>query len=112
MCLPRFAKPRSSEPSPWASTLLRVVTRTAADVLFEAEIAGEAALVDDEIGELKGHALRENGAGAVGDVGEGAAVDQGGCALGGLDEVGEEGVGEQRHHGADGVELRGVNGFA
>ena len=56
--------------------------------------------------------LRDDGAGAVGDVGEGAAVDEGGGAFGGLDEVGLDGLGEQGHHGADGAEVGGADGLA
>src|SRR6202034_1832068 len=56
--------------------------------------------------------LRDDAAGAVGDVAEGAGMDEGGRAFGGLYEVGEEGVGEEGHHGAGGIEVGGADGFA
>ncbi len=43
----------------------------------------------------------------MGDVGEGAAVDEGGRGFEGLDEVGHQGVAEQGGHGAGGVEVGG-----
>ena len=48
----------------------------------------------------------------MGDVGEGAAVDQGGVAFEGLDEVGRECVLEDRRHCADGAEVRRGDGIA
>ena len=81
-------------------------------ILFETKVGGEAGFVDDVVGEAKAHLLREDGAGAVGDVGEGAAVDERGRAFGGLDEVGQDGFAEQRHHRAGGVEIVGEDGLA
>ena len=48
----------------------------------------------------------------MGDVGEGAAVDEGGVALEGLDQVGLDGVLEKRRHGALGVDVRNGDGLA
>ncbi len=81
-------------------------------VFFKAEVGGEAGLVDDVVGEAEAHLLRDDGAGAVGDVGEGAAVDERGRAFGGLDEIGQDGFGEQGHHGTGGVEVCGEDGLA
>jgi len=81
-------------------------------VLLEAEVGGEAGFVDDVVGEAETHLLGEDGAGAVGDVGEGAAVDEGGCAFGGLDEVREDGFGEERHHRPGGAEVGCGDGLA
>lgn len=46
--------------------------------LFAAEIEAEAGFGDGEIGVSDGHAGGEDGVAAVGDIGEGAAVDEGG----------------------------------
>ena len=41
------------------------------------------------------------------DVGEGAAVDEGGAAFGGLHEVGQDRLGQQRRHRPDRLQIRG-----
>ena len=82
------------------------------DVFFRAEVGSETAFVDDVVGEAQADLLRDDAAGAVGDVAERAGVDESGRAFGGLDEVGEDGVGEEGHHGAGGVEVGGADGFS
>ena len=76
-----------------------------------AEIEAEAAFGDDVVGEAEAETGGEDGVGALGDVGERAAVENGGGAFVGLDEVGHDGVLEERGHGAVDFEIAGVNGF-
>lgn len=82
------------------------------DEFFTAEIEGEAAFGDDEIGVGKGHAGGDDGVAAVGDIGKGAAVEKGGHALDGLDEVGLDGVPKERHEGTRDAEFLGEDGLA
>ena len=82
------------------------------DEFFTAEVKGEAAFGDDEIGVGKGHAGGDDGVAAVGDVGEGAAVEKGGHALDGLDEVGLDGVPKEGHEGTRDAEFLGEDRLA
>ena len=68
--------------------------------LLRAQVRAEARLGDDIVAQLQGHAGGRDGVAAVGDVGEGAAVDKGGGALQRLHQVGLEGVLQQGGHGA------------
>jgi len=81
------------------------------DVLFGAEVGGKAALIDDVVGEAEADLLSDEARGAVGNVAEGACMDESGRAFGGLDKVREDGVGEEGHHGAGGVEVGGADGL-
>ena len=90
------------------------VCQTALDVeeLLGAEVSGKACLCDDVVAELEGHPGRCHGVAAVGDVGEGAAVDKGGCVLQGLNEVGLEGILEEGCHSAFRLQIVGCDGLA
>jgi hypothetical protein len=79
--------------------------------LLGAEIGGEAGFGDDVIGEFECEASGDGGAGALGDVGERAAMDEGGGSFERLDEVGMNGVAEEDLHGADGLDIAGADGF-
>ena len=46
------------------------------------------------------------------NVGEGATMDQRGIAFQGLDEIGQHGVFQQGHHGANGVHFLGSDRHA
>ncbi len=70
-----------------------------------AEIGPEAGLGDDEVTELQPGAGRHHRIAAMGDVGEGAAMDEGGVALDGLDEVRRQRVLEEHRHRAVGGEV-------
>ena len=83
-----------------------------AEEFFTAEVEGETAFGDHEIGVGQGHAGGKHGVAAVGDVGEGAAVQESGHAFERLHEVGQEGVLEQGHQGAGDAEFAGEDGVA
>ena len=75
---------------------------------FAAEIGAEAGLGDDDFGEFERELGGDHRVAAMGDVGEGAAVDEGGGAFDGLHQVGHQGVAQQDGHGAVGLQvLRG-----
>ena len=80
--------------------------------LLAAEIEAEAAFRDDVVGEAEAEARREDGVGALRDVGERAAVKDRGRALVGLHEVGHDGVFEECGHGAVDFEIARVDGFS
>lgn len=82
------------------------------DEFFTAEVEGKAAFGHDEVGVGEGHAGGNDGVAAVGNVGKGAAVEKGGHALDGLDEVGLDGVPQERHEGAGNAEFFGKDGIA
>ncbi len=67
--------------------------------LLGAQVGAEAGLGDDVVGQLEGHLGGEEGVAAVGDVGEGAAVDEGGRVLERLHDVRLDGVAEEDDHG-------------
>ena len=79
---------------------------------FSAQIKSEARLGDHIVGEAEARAGGYDRIGALGDVGEGTAVHDGRVALQGLDEVGLDGVLQEGGHGALGVQVAGVDGFA
>jgi hypothetical protein len=60
--------------------------------LFRAQIGGKASLVDNEIGEVQPHTLRQHAAGAVGDVGERSTVHDRWGALRRLHEIRQQRV--------------------
>jgi len=82
------------------------------NVFFRAQVGGKARLIHDVISKAQRHLLRNHAAGAVRNVAKRAAMHKGGRALGGLDKIGQQRVGEQRHHGAGSVERCGGDGFA
>ena len=73
--------------------------------LLGAQVGGEAGLGHAVVGQLEGQLGGLHRVAAVGDVGEGAAVDDGGRVLERLDEVRHEGVLEQDRHGAGHLEV-------
>ena len=70
-----------------------------------AEVGSEPGLGDDEVAELQPGPRRHHRVAAMGDVGEGPAMDEGGVALDGLDEVRRQRLLEQHRHRAVGVEV-------
>ena len=82
------------------------------EVLLGAEVSGKSALVDDVVGQAEAHELGDDGAGAMGDVAKGTRMNKSGRALGGLNEIGQDGVGEESHHCAGGAEVGGGDRFA
>ena len=76
--------------------------QTALDVqeLFRAQIRAEAGLSHSVIAQLQGHAGGGDGVAAVGDVGEGTAVDQRGRTLQCLHQIGLQCVLQQGGHSA------------
>ena len=82
---------------------------TALDVqkLLRTQICTEASLGDHIIGQLHAGVGGGDRVAAVGDVGEGAAVDDGGVVLQGLHQVGLDGVLEQDGHGAFRLQVMG-----
>jgi hypothetical protein len=59
---------------------------------FRAQISAEARLCDGVVAQLERQPRRYNGVAAVGDIGEGAAVDERGRALQRLHQIGLESV--------------------
>ena len=80
--------------------------------LLGTQVGAETCLGDGVVAGLHGKGGCLDGVATVGDVGEGAAVDEGGGALQGLDQVGLEGVLQQGRHGAFGLEVVGGDGLA
>ncbi len=89
-----------------------LVGMTISKYFSRAEVGSESAFIDDIVGQAQAHFLRNDAAGAVGDVGEGTSVHCCGSALGGLDKIGEDGFGEQRHHSAGSAEFFCADRFA
>ena len=81
------------------------------DELLRAEVGAEACLGDDVVGELEGSARGHDCVAAVGDIGEGPAVHEGGRVLEGLDKIGVECVLEQHRHGAVRVKVPRPDGL-
>ena len=83
--------------------------QTALDVqeLLGTQVGAEASLGDHIVAEFQGCGGGLHAVAAVGDVGEGAAVDDGGGAFQGLDQVGLDGILEQGRHGALGLQIMG-----
>ena len=97
------------------TTAVGLQTRhTALDVqeLLRAQVGAEAGLGDGVIAQLQGHLGGGHGVAAVGDVGEGAAVDERGGVLQRLHQVGLQSVLQQGGHGALGVQVTGGDGLA
>jgi len=70
------------------------------EVFFCAKFGSEAGFVHNVVGEAQSHSLREDGTGAMGDVGEGASVHKSGRTFGSLHQIRQDRVGEKSHHGA------------
>jgi hypothetical protein len=85
---------------------------TISKYFFRAQVRGETDFIDHVVGQANGYLLRENAACSVGDVGEGTGVHQRRCALGGLHQVGQNGVVEQGHHGSGSAQIGGSDGTA
>ena len=79
---------------------------------LRSQVRAEARLRDGVVRQLHGKAGGHDGVAAMGDVGEGPAVDKGGGALQGLDQVGLECVLEQGGHGPLGFQVVGGDGPA
>ena len=79
---------------------------------FPSQVESETGFRDHVVGQAQARARGDDRVGALSDVGEGAAVHDGGVALQGLDQVGFDGVLEQGGHGSLGVQVAGVYGFA
>ena len=75
--------------------------------LLCAQVGAEAGLSDGVVPKLQGHPGGHHRVAAVGDIGKGAAVDEGGSALQGLDQVGLQGVLQQGGHGPGGLQITG-----
>ena len=80
--------------------------------LLGAQVGTKAGLGDHVVGHLHGGGGGHHGVAAVGDVGERAAVDERGVVLEGLDQVGLDGVLQERGAGALGVDVRDGDGLA
>lgn len=78
--------------------------------LLGAQVGGEARLGDEVVGQFEAVLGGHDAVAAVGDVGEGAAVDEGRNAFEGLDEVGLEGVLEEHGHGPLSAQIAGRDG--
>ena len=87
---------------------------TALDVqeLLCAQVCAEAGLGDDVVGQREAELGGHDAVAAVGDVGEGAAVDDGGVVLEGLDQVRVEGVLQQGGHGTGCADVPSRDGLA
>ena len=79
--------------------------------LLRPQIRAEARLGDHVVRQLQGGVGGGHGVTAVGDVGEGPAVDQGGGVLQGLHQVGLDGVLQQGGHGPLGLQIGGGDGL-
>ena len=80
--------------------------------LLGTQIGAKACLGNGDIAKAHSHARSHDGVAAVGDVGEGAAVDKRGRTLERLHQVGLERILKQRSHGALSLEVAGADGLA
>ena len=80
--------------------------------LLCAQVCAEAGLGDDVVGQREAELGAHDAVAAVGDVGEGAAVDDGGVVLEGLDQVRVEGVLQQGGHGTGCADVSSRDGLA
>ena len=81
------------------------------DELLRAQVRAEAGFCDHDIRQAEGRARRGDGVAAVGDIGEGTAVDEGGCSLQRLNEVWLDGLNQQGRGRAFGVQVAGGDGL-
>ena len=75
--------------------------------LFRAEVRAEARLRHSVVSQPHSHPGGGDGIAAMGDIGEGAAMDKHGRSLKGLHQIRLQGVLQQRRHGALGLEVMG-----
>jgi hypothetical protein len=80
--------------------------------LLGTQVGAKAGLGNGDIAKAHSHARGHDGVAAVGNVGEGTAVDKRGCALERLHQVGLERVLKQRGHGTLGLKVAGTDGLA
>ena len=80
--------------------------------LLGTQICTEARFRDDVIGQREAELGGHDAVAAVGDVGEGAAVDDGGVVLEGLDQVRVEGILQQGGHGTGCADVPSRDGLA
>ena len=80
--------------------------------LLRTQIGAEAGLGDGIVAELQGNLGSRDGVAAMGNVGEGAAMDKGRGMLQGLHQIGLQGILQQGSHGALSVEIPGGDGLA
>ncbi len=85
--------------------------RPALDIqkLLRAQVRAEARLRHHVVRQLEGGVGGGHGVAAVGDIGEGPAVDQGRGVLQGLDQIGLYGILQQGGHGPLGLQVGGGN---
>ena len=79
---------------------------------FRTQIGAEAGFGNGVVGQMQGKAGGGYRVAAVGDIGEGAAVDEGGRAAYGLHQIRLDGVFQKCGHRTVGVQVFGVNGAA
>ena len=82
------------------------------DEFFRAQIRAKARLGHGVVAKCQRAAGGDEAVAAVGDVGEGSAVDERRRAFDGLHQIGLDGVFEQRRHRALRLQIAHVNGFA
>ena len=80
--------------------------------LLGTQIGAKACLGNGDITKAHGHTRGHDGVAAVGDIGEGTAVDKCGRALERLHQIGLERILKQRGHGALSLEVAGADGLA
>ena len=81
------------------------------DELLRAEVGAEAGFGHDIIGELERGRGGDHRIAAMRDIGEGAAMDEGGRAFQGLHQIGRDGFLQQRRHGAMRLEVLARTGL-
>ncbi len=80
--------------------------------LLHANVGAETGFGDHVIGQLEGDLVGDDGAVAVGDIGKGPGVHEGGRAFQGLHQGGHDGVLHQDGHGAGAADIFGGDGLA
>ena len=80
--------------------------------LLGTHLGAEASLGDDVVRTCEGYVIGDDRRVAVSDVGERAAVDEGGVALEGLDEVRHQRLSHQQSHRSGGTDVVGGNRIA
>ena len=80
--------------------------------LLSTQVGAKACLGNGDVAKAHGHTRGHDGVTAVGDVGEGTAVDKRGRTLERLNQVRLERILKQRSHGALSLEVAGANGLA
>ena len=94
---------------------IRCQSRLAAldvEELLGTKVGAKARLGDDVVGEAQRRLGRNHRIAAMGDVGEGTAVNKSGVVLQGLNQVRRQCIFQQRRHGAGGLQLFGTDRLA